>query len=118
MYNIKLDPTQNKESDDKNKNDNTNSNTNNKINNPKSLMTQTMKTDDNFNESLKFIRTIPKIELFDRPKITIPTKNYEVDNRYTLVLDLDETLVHSSIEPQSNPDDVFLIEINDSRYTI
>jgi len=81
-------------------------------------MTQTMKTDDNFNESLKFIRTIPKIELFDRPRKTIPSKDYSTDKRYTLVLDLDETLVHSSIEPQTNPDDVFLIEINDSRYTI
>jgi len=34
------------------------------------------------------------------------------------VLDLDETLVHSSIEPQNNPDDVFLIEMNENRYTI
>lgn len=76
VYNIKLDQNQNKDTID-----NKLQNEQSKSNNPKSLMTQTMKTDDNFNESLKFIRTIPKIELFDRPKITIPLKNYNTDNR-------------------------------------
>lgn len=70
VYNIKLDPNANK--DDRHQEDKLNHDNKNKA---KTLMTQTMKTDDNFNESLKFIRTIPKIELFDRPRKTIPTKN-------------------------------------------
>lgn len=69
VYNIKLDQSANAKDmqleekliDNKNK--------------AKTLITQTMKTDDNFNESLKFIRTIPKIELFDRPKKTIPPRD-------------------------------------------
>jgi CTD small phosphatase-like protein 2 len=83
------------------------------------LIQSTMEHDENFYEALRFIKTIPKIDLFERPKITIPNKDPN-DNgfKYTLVLDLDETLVHSSIEPQTNPDDVFLIEMNENRYTI
>jgi len=79
-----------------------------------------MEHDENFYDALKFIKTIPKIDLFERPRITIPNKNDNSENgfKYCLVLDLDETLVHSSIEPQSNPDDVFLIEMNENRYTI
>jgi len=72
----------------------------------------TMEKDENFLEALKFIKTIPAVELFDRPRRSIPKKN---DPRKTLILDLDETLVHSSIEPQSNPDDVFMIEMNDNK---
>jgi len=79
-----------------------------------------MEHDENFYDALKFIKTIPKIDLFERPRITIPNKDVNIENgfKYCLVLDLDETLVHSSIEPQSNPDDVFLIEMNENRYTI
>jgi CTD small phosphatase-like protein 2 len=79
-----------------------------------------MEHDENFYDALKFIKTIPKIDLFERPRITIPNKDVKSENgfKYCLVLDLDETLVHSSIEPQSNPDDVFLIEMNENRYTI
>lgn len=74
-----------------------------------------MEQDENIHEALKFIKTIPRIDLFERPKRFIPKADHQMK---TLILDLDETLVHSSIEPQSNPDDVFLIEMNDNRYTI
>jgi len=71
-----------------------------------------MEVDENIDEALKFIKLIPSVDMFDRPKRIIPLRDQD-DNRYTLILDLDETLVHSSIEPQNNPDDVFLIEMND-----
>jgi CTD small phosphatase-like protein 2 len=38
--------------------------------------------------------------------------------KFTLVLDLDETLVHSEMMPSSTPDNIFKIKLNDSLYNI
>jgi len=74
-----------------------------------------LEDNENFSEALKFMKTIPDVKLFDRPRIKIPVKSHILK---TLILDLDETLVHSSVEPQPNPDDVFMIEMSGHKHTI
>jgi len=96
VYNINIQPQQQDEMVPKNK----------------QIIYSAMEVDENIEEALKFIKLIPNVEMFDRPKRSIPLRDLN-DDRFTLILDLDETLVHSSIEPQNNPDDVFLIEMND-----
>jgi len=39
------------------------------------LIQSTLQTDENFYEALKFIKTIPNVEFFDRPKRSIPKRN-------------------------------------------
>lgn len=41
-----------------------------------------MEHDENFYDALKFIKTIPKIDLFERPRITIPNKDVNSENGF------------------------------------
>lgn len=41
-----------------------------------------MEHDENFYEALRFIKTIPKIDLFERPKKTIPNKDPNSNTGY------------------------------------
>ena len=57
----------------------------------------------------------PRVET--RPP-ALPKKSSELKNRNTLVLDLDETLVHSSTEPLSKADYVFPVVYQGVTYTV
>lgn len=46
------------------------------------LIQSTMEHDENFYEALRFIKTIPKIDLFERPKITIPDRDASNNNGF------------------------------------
>jgi len=39
------------------------------------LIQSTLEQDENLHEALKFMKTIPNVELFDRPKRTIPKRS-------------------------------------------
>lgn len=59
-----------------------------------------------------FIKSLPPVTNFYRPFCNIPNKKPGLPN-ITLVLDLDETLVHASTEPLAKADDVFSVVCND-----
>jgi TFIIF-interacting CTD phosphatase-like protein len=49
--------------------------------------------------------------------VCLPPKSVEIQKR-TLVLDLDETLVHCCVEPIENPDLVFPVTFNGNFYQV
>lgn len=52
------------------------------------------------------------------PKLKILPMRTRKTPKFTLVLDLDETLVHSQLVPVSNPDNIFQVKLNESLYNI
>lgn len=72
--------------------------------------------DDVFNPYL-FIANLPNhATVCIRSKICLPPNNKKT--HFTLALDLDETLVHCSIEPISNPDHIFPVSFNEQLYQV
>ena len=53
-----------------------------------------------------------------RDKICLPPINDSMKGKRTLVLDLDETLVHCTVKPVPNPDLVFSVTFNGSVYQV
>lgn len=52
------------------------------------------------------------------PKLKILPMRTRKTPKFTLVLDLDETLVHSQLLPVTNPDNIFQVKLNESLYNI
>lgn len=71
--------------------------------------------DSEFNPFL-FIKTLPLPGPRQSLSPCIPTTNFP--SRITLVLDLDETLVHSSVEEIESPDMVFPVSFNGVDYSV
>jgi len=72
--------------------------------------------DDVFNP-YQFISSLPPHEaILIRNKICLPPNLNS--SLMTLALDLDETLVHCTIEPISNPDIIFPVKFNDMNYQV
>jgi len=72
---------------------------------------------EEFNPYL-FIKQLPDYELVAVPdKICLPPKRAD-DKPIALVLDLDETLVHCTVEPIPNPDMVFPVEFGGVEYQV
>mmetsp|Transcript_14515 Transcript_14515/g.31922 ORF Transcript_14515/g.31922 Transcript_14515/m.31922 type:complete len:574 (-) Transcript_14515:234-1955(-) len=72
---------------------------------------------EEFNPYL-FIKQLPNYELVTIPnKICLPPKSPH-DKPISLVLDLDETLVHCTVEPIPNPDMVFPVEFGGAEYQV
>ena len=73
---------------------------------------------DEFNPYL-FMASLPNHSTTTIPgKICLPSKAIEFANKPTLVLDLDETLVHCTVEPISNADLQFPVVFNGSCYQV
>lgn len=74
--------------------------------------------DDEFNP-WQFIKSLPDYRLVSHlcPPVTLPPKRPE-DPPLTLVLDLDETLVHCTVEPVANPDLIFPVQFHGTEYTV
>jgi CTD small phosphatase-like protein 2 len=72
--------------------------------------------DDSFNPYL-FIATLPPhTQVVEHGKICLPKKTCPYP--FTLALDLDETLVHCTVEPIPNPDIVFPVTFNGNHYQV
>jgi len=66
-------------------------------------------------EDLKaFISLLPPLHAIARPPVVMPNKPAGAP-KVSLVLDLDETLVHSSTTAMANPDFVFPVQLRDDR---
>jgi CTD small phosphatase-like protein 2 len=62
------------------------------------------------------LNSLPPLETLGNRPIILPPK--QTSFQKTLVLDLDETLVHCSTDGLSNPDLSFGIEFNDEKFTV
>lgn len=62
---------------------------------------------------IKYLQMIGKPPLFGKPKL--PRKKTD---KKTLILDLDETLVHCSTDPMDNPDQTFTVKFNEVFYHV
>lgn len=71
--------------------------------------------DDVFNPYL-YMSRLPPITTVKRHAPALPPNSNEF--KYTLALDLDETLVHCSVEPLDKPDLVFPVNFNGQTYQI
>jgi len=75
--------------------------------------------DEEFNPYL-FIKSLPdyaSVVPYPQSKICLPPKDPS-DPRITLVLDLDETLVHCTVEPISDADMIFPVTFNGIQYRV
>ena len=73
--------------------------------------------EDDFNP-YQFISGLPPhSSVFIRGKVCLPQKSPATPSM-TLTLDLDETLVHCSVEPIPNPDIVFPVNFNGTEYQV
>ncbi len=70
--------------------------------------------DEVFNPYL-FISGLPKVTSIVRNEVTIPPST---EDKPTLALDLDETLVHCTVEPIDNPDLIFPVTFNGTLYDV
>ena len=70
--------------------------------------------DDVFNP-YQFISGLPKVTSIDRNEVMIPPST---EDKPTLALDLDETLVHCTVEPIDNPDLIFPVTFNGTLYDV
>ena len=70
---------------------------------------------DVFNPYL-YMSRLPPINTVDRHNPALPRSNGEF--KFCLALDLDETLVHCSVEPLDKPDVVFPVDFNGTTYEI
>ena len=66
----------------------------------------------------QFIAGLPPYESVARGKVWLPPIQSDSIGRPTLALDLDETLVHCTVEPIDNPDLVFPVTFNDALYNV
>jgi CTD small phosphatase-like protein 2 len=71
--------------------------------------------DDGFNPYF-YIGRLPPLSSVMRHKPALPAINSS--SKYTLTLDLDETLVHCSVEPLPKPDYIFPVNFNGQTYQI
>lgn len=73
--------------------------------------------EDEFNP-YAFIASLPSYELVSHntPKVALPPK--EVDHPISLVLDLDETLVHCTVEPVDDADLIFPVVFHGMTYQV
>lgn len=74
--------------------------------------------DDEFNPYL-FIKSLPRYEAVQhlRPPIVLPPKDPKAPP-ITLVLDLDETLVHCTVEPTADADETFPVNFHGMEYLV
>jgi len=74
--------------------------------------------EDEFNPYL-FIKSLPKYELVRHltPPVALPLKNQQ-SPRITLVLDLDETLCHATVEPIDDADLIFPVVFHGMEYQV
>lgn len=74
--------------------------------------------DDEFNPYL-FIKSLPRYEAVQhlRPPIVLPPKDPKAPP-ITLVLDLDETLVHCTVEPTADADETFPVTFHGMEYLV
>lgn len=77
-----------------------------------------LENEDEFNP-WQFIKSLPDYQLVRHlcPPVALPPKNQDAPE-LTLVLDLDETLVHCSVEPVHLPDFTFPVEFHNATYTV
>ena len=68
-----------------------------------------------FKEMREFVATLPK-PVRDSHTALLPTKT--LDRKFTLVLDLDETLVHCNLGPLKQSSHQFSVSCNDQTYTV
>jgi CTD small phosphatase-like protein 2 len=74
--------------------------------------------EEEFNPYL-FIKQLPPYHsVTDPSKVCLPPKCPTLTTKKTLVLDLDETLVHCSIDRVPNPDHVFPVQYNGVEYQV
>lgn len=67
----------------------------------------------------QFISCLPAHEsVAIKGKICLPPASASNSKKITLALDLDETLVHCTVEPIPNPDIVFEVQFNDALYQV
>lgn len=64
-----------------------------------------------------FVRMLPPLVLAERPPCSIPKKRQGAP-KVSLVLDLDETLVHSSTLAVDAPDHIFPVNLRNVSYTV
>ncbi len=74
--------------------------------------------DDEFNPYL-FIKSLPRYEAVQhlRPPVVLPPKDPK-SPPITLVLDLDETLVHCTVEPTADADETFPVTFHGMEYLV
>lgn len=73
---------------------------------------------DEFNPYLFMASLPPHATTSIQGKVCLPPKSEKLQNFPTLVLDLDETLVHCTVEPISNADLQFPVNFNGNRYDV
>ena len=79
-------------------------------------MTIEEEDEEEFNPFL-FIKTLPHYPTVGiSGKICLPP--LKAPGKLTLALDLDETLVHCTVDPVPNPDHVFSVVFNDTSYQV
>jgi hypothetical protein len=74
--------------------------------------------EDVFNPYLFIANLPPHSSISQKSKICLPPISAAKKHMVTLALDLDETLVHCSIEPIPNPDHIFPVSFNDVLYQV
>uniref|UniRef100_A0A7R9U6B2 FCP1 homology domain-containing protein n=1 Tax=Pinguiococcus pyrenoidosus TaxID=172671 RepID=A0A7R9U6B2_9STRA len=66
-----------------------------------------------------FMKQLPPYHSVNEPnKICLPPRSPELQDKMTLVLDLDETLVHCTIDEVPNPDHIFPVQFNGFYYQV
>ena len=98
---------------------NVNNNNNNNINSSSSKDSSSKEDEDieeDFNPYLFISSLPPHGNVMVQGKICLPMKSSS--NRITLALDLDETLVHCTVEPIAKPDLVFPVTFNGIFYQV
>lgn len=73
--------------------------------------------DGPFVRRLLFVLQLPPFEHLSVPQVVLPCKTRS-SPPITLVLDLDETLVHCNTLPMENPDGVFNVTFNGAQLTV
>lgn len=72
--------------------------------------------DEDF-DAFAFMAFLPPISAFQRPPVALPSKTAGTP-RVTLVLDLDETLVHCTVKPDPAADERFTLKFNDQQHHV
>ncbi len=74
--------------------------------------------DENVFNPYLFMAELPPLNSIDRNEVSLPPQSKADSGKPTLVLDLDETLVHCTVEPVDKPDMIFPVTFNGVLYDV
>lgn len=86
--------------------------------NTSSIANESDENEEDIFNPYQFIAGLPSHESVTRGKVFLPPLSTETVRKPTLALDLDETLVHCTVEPIDKPDIVFPVTFNGTLYNV